>query len=89
MQTYGREIIRPGLYTKSASDLCDIGFGVEVPEQDDEREHVNYESVLHPERKVASRSNAIDSQNQSSRKLDELEDCQVLLPPEVLGHRRT
>jgi len=46
---------------KSASDLCDISFGIEVSEQDDEREHVNYEGVLHPKREVASRSNAIDS----------------------------
>jgi len=68
------------------TDLCDVGFGVEVSEQNDKGDHVDYESVLHPKREVASRSDAIDAQNQSGRELNELEDRQVLLPPEILGH---
>lgn len=68
------------------TDLCDVGFGVEVSEQNDEGDHVDDEGVLHPERKVASRADAVDAQNQSGRELNELEDRQVLLPPEVFGH---
>lgn len=55
---------------KSASDLRDVGFGIEIPEQDDEGEHVDHEGILHPEGKVASRSDAVDAENQSSRELD-------------------
>lgn len=67
------------------TDLRDIGFGVEVSKQNDERDHVDNESVLHPEREIATRSYAVDAQNQSGRELNELEDRQVLLPPEVLA----
>lgn len=85
---YGREIMCPKLRVKSASDLRDVGFGVEIPKQDDEGEHVDHEGILHPEGEVASRSNAVDPENQGSRELDQLEDRQVLLPPEIFTHRR-
>lgn len=44
------------------TDLCDVGFGVEVPEQDDKGDHVNHQGVLHPEREVASGSDTVNAQ---------------------------
>ena len=66
--------------------LSNVGFGIEVSEEHDEGDHVYDEGVLHPKREVASRLDAVDAEDQGSSELDQLEDGQVLLPPEVLGH---
>jgi hypothetical protein len=74
---------------KSRKYLSDVSLGIEVPEEYNEGDHVNNESVLHPKRKVAAGLDAVDTKNQSSRKLDQLEDGQVLFPPEVFGYGRS
>jgi len=76
------------LRAKATSDLRNVGFSVEIPKQDDKGKHVDHEGVLHPKGKIASRSDTVDSQNQGGRELDELEDRQIFLPPEVFSHRR-
>lgn len=73
------------LYFQKTTNLGNVGFGVEVTEEDDERDHVNDEGVLHPEREVAAVLDAVYPEDEGAGELYQLEDGQVLLPPEELG----
>lgn len=87
----------------------EVGLGIEVPEQHDERDHVPNQGVVHPQWEFASHQYAIDAQREGTGELDlkwnemcyleypagsslsvfgnyQLQDGQVLLPPQVFVH---
>lgn len=66
-----------------------VGLCVKVTEQQDERDHVADQCVMHPERKLASRNDSIDAEHHGHGELNQLKDCQVFLPPEVFVHVRS
>lgn len=66
--------------------LCNVGFGVEVSEEYDERNHVNNKSVMHPQGEFAASSDSVNSEYKGSCELNELENGQILLPPQVFRH---
>uniref|UniRef100_A0A8W7P978 Uncharacterized protein n=1 Tax=Anopheles coluzzii TaxID=1518534 RepID=A0A8W7P978_ANOCL len=53
-----------------------VGLCVKVTEQQDERDHVADQCVMHPERKLASRNDSIDAEHHGHGELNQLKDCQ-------------
>lgn len=53
-----------------ATNLSNVGFHVEVSEEDDEGDHVDDEDVVHPQRKLAASPDAVDTEDQGAGELD-------------------
>lgn len=47
-----------------------VGFHIEVPEKNDEGDHVDDEDVVHPQGKFTAGPDAVDPQDQSASELD-------------------
>lgn len=87
-----KEFLRWFWWTTTSSTLflfTRVSRSIKLAKQNYKRECIANKDILHPPCKLTTRENGIETKNDSSRKLYQLQDCQVLFPPEILLNFRS